>query len=47
MPAVRKNKEREKSNATYNLVMKNGQDDDDKGAGSRQTDQMENIIDVR
>ena len=45
MPAVRKNKERDNSNSTYNLVMKVNEDYDVKG--NRRRDQMENIIDVR
>lgn len=45
MPAVRKNKERDSSNSTYNLVMKMNEDYDEKGNKPR--DQMENIIDVR
>ncbi|CAB4010997.1 DNA polymerase epsilon catalytic subunit A, partial [Paramuricea clavata] len=47
MPAVRKNKERDNSNAAYNFVINMNQDDDERGAGSKHLDQMENIIDVR
>jgi hypothetical protein len=47
MPAVRKNKERDNSNATYNFVINMNQDDYERGAGSKHLDQMENIIDVR
>ena len=45
MPAVRKNKERDNSNTTYNLVM--NPDEDDKRTGNQTIDQMENIIDAR
>ncbi len=43
MSAVRKNKEHEKAQATYNMFK--GDDEDD--AAKRVTNQMENIIDIR
>jgi hypothetical protein len=47
MSAVRKNKERDNSSTTYDLVMKMNQDEDEKRAGNQQVDQMENIMDAR
>jgi hypothetical protein len=45
MPAVRKNKEQEKANVTYNVM--SGMSDMDMDTNKKIADQKENIIDIR
>ena len=47
MPAVKKNKEHAKANATYNIVMGTDGDGDGSFANRRMPNQMVNILDIR
>lgn len=48
MSAVRKNKEHQKANETYNIVMGTDLDDNDVTTANRKIPgQMDNIIDIR